>query len=213
MKKLIQLFTLLLCSSITYGQGQSDTTKPASNNWTDISIFYVDRFDPKLNKPLMWFSHEEGKYFLEARMNFDWRETVGLFIGKTFSVKDRFWVTPKVGFLFAFNDFGYNGFSPEVNLGGKFGNVRYFAMNQGSISFDKNPSFLYNYSQLGYKFRWIQFNYSAQFYYPLDGTSVLYLDQGPQLILFLGKFYFKPWYTWDPINRIDKFIVGAGFHF
>jgi hypothetical protein len=163
----------------------------------------------------MWFSHEEGKYFLEARVNFDAKETAGIFLGRTFSKSKKFWITPKIGILFGLNDLGYDGVSPEFNLGGKLKSFSYFAMNQFSIAITKDkPNFLYNYTQFGYKlFPWLQIDYSAQFYYELNSGAV-WIDQGPQLLILWNKFYIKPWYTWDPGHtKVRKFICGVGCNF
>lgn len=227
MKKLIFLAVTLLVNVYSQAQSQKkDSVESPDVRWTDISIFLSDALNPDNDKPLLWFSREEGKYFLETRVNFDWRETAGLLIGKTFSRNEKFWITPKMGILFAFNPFGHNGLSPEVNLGGGIKKIKYFSMNQYAISLDKNPSFLYNYTELGFELTpWARFNYSAQFYYPLSGNpqSEVWIDQGPQLILTLKKkYYFKPWYTWDPTHKksdassrapLQKWILGIGYHF
>jgi len=175
----------------------------------------VCRFNPNLNKPLTWFSHEEGKYFIEARMNFDWKNTAAILMGKTFSKKPTFWITPKVGFLFGFNSDGYNGFSPEINCGGAYKAFHYFAMNQCALSFGGgNPSFYYEYTQLGYNTKYFNINCAFQFFKSLVSHTDVYIDIGPQVFIPIQKFYIKPWYTIDPGHVfIRKFVIGVGYHF
>lgn len=212
MKKTRQFFAIIFYCLVPIVQGQDSTKTQASDKWTDISIFFIDRFNPKLNRPLMWFSHEEGKYFIEGRMNFDYPETAGMLLGKTLSKNERFWFTPKTGILFSQNNLGYDGISLETNLGGKLGNFKYFVMLQRAISLNSKPSFAYSYTQLGYRVKWLQFNYSAQFFSQLAGSGV-WIDHGPQIIIFLKKIYVKPWYTWDIEHKVQKFVIGLGYHF
>jgi len=209
LKSLIVLISAMFFAT----QMRAQDTNKTYNTWTDVSIFQIYNFDGA-KRPLIWFNREEGKYFVEARVNFDWSNSAGVLIGKTFSKSDKFWITPKVGFIFSFDKSGYNGLSPEVNFGGKIGKFKYFTMNQFAIDLDDDPNFLYQYTEVGYVVGKITLKYSGQFYYELVDGSELWIDQGPQIVIPFGKkFVFKPWYTWDPTHDVQKLIVGIGMSY
>lgn len=212
LKSLIVLISAMFFAVQT--KAQDTTIVKTSNTWTDISLFQIYNFDGA-KKPLIWFNREEGEYFLEARVNFDWNNTAGILIGKTFSKSDKFWITPKIGFLFSFDEVGYNGLSPEVNFGGNIGKLKYFTMNQFAVNLDDAPNFLYQYTEVGYKLIGkITVKYAGQFYYELVDGSELWIDQGPQVVIpFAKKFVLKPWYTWDPNHDVQKLIVGIGMSY
>jgi hypothetical protein len=215
MKKLLFLFVLVLMSIGAKAQ-DSVAVKVSDARWTDIGVYFVDLFNYNNCRPVLWVCHENGDYYVEARLAFDWRETAAFFAGKTFSKSEKFWVTPKAGFLFGFNQYGYNGFSPEVNLGGKVGRFSYFSMNQFAISFQKkNPHYFYNYSRIDLKItNWLTLAYPAQIYVPIGQQSDYWLDQGPQLKVTVDKkIYVQPWYTFDLKHKSQKFIVGFGYVF
>ncbi|MEN9582325.1 MAG: hypothetical protein RL641_279 [Candidatus Parcubacteria bacterium] len=171
MKKLTAIVSLVISANILSASASepanADTSKPTPAQWTDISLFHINRLDAKNSTPLIWFNHENGDYFLEARINFDWSNTAGLFLGKTFSRSKKFWITPKLGMLFAGRSSdGYNGFSPEFNFGGNIGSFEYFTMNQHTIAVDDKPDFVYQYTEARFKclHNHLAICYAIQFY-------------------------------------------------
>jgi hypothetical protein len=210
MKKLIVFLIAVIC---TFSLKAQDSTKVTDVRWTDIGVYFVDLLNYNTCRPVLWMCHEDGDYYIEARVAFDWRETAGIFVGKTFSKNEKFWVTPKLGFLFGFNQIGYNGFSPEVNCGGKIGRFGYFSQNQFVVSFQKkNPHYFYDYSRIDFRItRWLTVSYPTQIYVPLNEADY-WLDQGPQLKFTIDKkVYIQPWYTFDLKHKSQKAIIGFGY--
>jgi hypothetical protein len=206
----------MFLNSIVYSQNDNDNDIDTANNKfssTDISVYLLD-FGSLTCRPALWFVHDEGDFYLEARYGFDYPETIGILTGKTFvSKNEKFWITPKLGFLCSFNKFGYNAFSPEINFGSEIGKFNYFSMNQIVLSFNKiNPHYIYNFSQCGITFAgWLEVDYASQFYYQFDESGI-FLDQGIQFkILIDGKAYIQPWYSFDFKNKIQKFSIGFGY--
>jgi hypothetical protein len=164
MKTKFFLATFILTSAVLFGEDTiPSNTKP---QWTDISLFHINRLDAKNSTPLIWVSHENGNYFLEGRVNFDWGNTAGLFLGKTFSKSSKFWITPKIGMLFGGRGSDeYNAIDPEFNFGGRLHSFEYFTMNQYAIAIDQHPDFVYQYTET----RWhankhLALCYAIQFY-------------------------------------------------
>ncbi len=198
--------------------GAEDTVKfdPIS----DISTFGIYRFSSSTGIPLMWFTQENARYFLEARANFDWANTVTIAVGKTMSM-GNYWITPKVGLLLAMSSNGYDGVTLEANHGFSFGDFSVFQMNQIAIGGrNTNPVFFYDYSEISYRpIKNVSFVYGAQFFRALEiqeGEESLdwWIDHGPAVkISFKGGFYAKPWFTWDPNHDNRKVIVGVGRNF
>lgn len=193
---------------------QDSVKKITSTTWTDVSIFDIYKIQGKTSVPLIWYTHNHGSYYVESRVNFDWNMTAGIFAGKSFSKNEKFWITPKFGFLFAFNKEGYNGLSPEFNFGGKIGKFRYFSMNQCAISGNPeiNPTYLYGYYEVGCQLAHLKIGYGSQFFHPTNQSKVL-VDQGPFLRISYKEFYLKPWYTWDPGRNVQKFVLGLGYSY
>ena len=195
--------------------GAEDTMK--FDPITDISVFGIYRVSSGKGVPLMWFTQENGRYFLETRANFDWANTVTIAVGKTISF-GNYSATPKVGILLAMSNSGYDGASLEINHGISFGDFGIFQMNQVAVGLrNANPTFFYNYSEVSYSLiKNVSFVYGAQFFRALEtqeGQEKLewWIDHGPQLkISFKGGFYAKPWLTWDPNHDNQKVIVGLG---
>ncbi len=220
MKQIIVfLFAIFMATSSvvnaqTSNQKEDTTKKEVPTAWTDVSLFDIDKIKESTTTPLIWYTHDNGKYYIESRVNFDWAMTAGVFAGKTFSKNDKFWITPKFGCLFSFNKEGYNGLSPEFNFGGSVGKFRYFTMSQCAVSLnpEKNPSYLYGYYEAGYQLPYVKIGYASQFFHPTD-QSKTWTDQGPFMVISYKEFYLKPWYTWDPSRNVQKFIVGLGYHY
>jgi hypothetical protein len=223
--KSIITFVLVLCIYSLYAvtkEKEEDKTEVKPNEdkkWTDIGMFIVANLKNHSSKPVLWVSHDNPKFYVETRLSFDWSNTGGIFFGKTFSKSNTFWVTPKMGFLFAFDrETGYDGASPEINFGGSVKKFRYFFMNQVAISFHKNPSFFYQYVQMGFDWKYFSTNISFQTYQEFRNVKPA-IDIGPQVLIPIpvpgyGNFYLKPWYTRSVIDqKLHKFIIGLGYHF
>ena len=214
MRDFVFLFLIFL-SLFTKGQKKENQWNDSIKSSTDVAAYLVARTDINKNKPVIWVTHESGKFFYEVRGNFDACETAGILAGKTFALKNgSFWITPKVGVLFALNDQGYDGISVENNLGGKFAWSYYFSMNQFSFSLKKSkPNFFYGFSTFGFQYWRMRIAYSFQLYYEMNSSSV-WIDHGPQMTILLNHFYLKPWYTWDPGHKkLEKFVLGFGYQF
>ncbi len=217
MKKIIAVF-LAFAGSCLAANAQDDSVVTANSDTlkkgSSIAVYTISRNGGTEMQPLMWFTHENKKYFLEARMNFDAKETGGIIIGKTFYFSKHFRITPKAGILFGFNKQGYDGVTTEVNFSGGFGKFGYFSMNQMAFAIGKtNKCFQYCYSQFGYDFTpWFGIDYGAQLFHPVNSGDV-WIDHGPQLFFTFGKFYVKPWVTFDLKHKTEKYILGVGYAF
>lgn len=214
MKKIIAVIVAFVGSFLA-ANAQDGTVETVNNDTlaigSSMSVYTISRNGGTETQPLAWFTHEEKKYFIEARMNFDAKETGAILAGKTFYFSKHFWVTPKTGILFGFNNQGFDGSTTEINFGGAFGKFGYFSMNQIAVSFHKDvSSFQYGYYQVGYKItKWLELDYSLQIF---NSTSA-WVDQGPQLSISIGKFSVKPWVTFDNTHNTEKYILGLGYNF
>lgn len=215
MKK-IMIMLVVFVGSFLVATGQEDELQKKPDNdtlavGTSMSVYTISRNGGTETQPLAWFTHEEKRYFVEVRMNFDQVSTGAILAGKTFYFSKHFWVTPKAGILFGFNSQGFDGLSPEINFGGKFGKFSYFSMNQVAVSFHEDvPGFQYGYYQVGYAFtKWLELDYSLQCFNSADA----WIDQGPQLSITIGKFNLKPWITFDSKHKVEKYIFGLGYAF
>lgn len=223
MKNLFVFLTLTIFLSVCHAQTMdtvSTDTALVVTPRSDISVFGIYRLESETGTPLMWFTQENGRYFLEARANFDWANTATVAIGKTMSF-GNYWATPKVGILLAMSSSGYDGVTLEANHGISFGDFSVFQMNQISVGLrNANPTFFYDYSEISYSpIKNVSFVYGAQFFRALEtqeGEESLewWIDHGPAVkISFKGGFYMKPWLTWDPNHDNQKVIVGVGRSF
>ena len=214
MKQLFFLLSLVILGVTTKADG--DTAGYQISSWTDLSLYQVFKIKQGPKFPIIWFSHESGKYFLESRLNFDWNGTAAIIAGKTFQKKDGFWITPKAGLFFGFADGGYNGLTFEANFGGKRKHLKYFTMNQVAVSFQKkNPAFFYQYTDIGYDAEYIFISGSFQFYQEMRKDAEPFFDIGPQVMVPIKKFYTKFWYTIDPHPKhlLSKITLGLGYGF
>lgn len=218
MKKIIAVLMAFVGSHIAANAQENEALKKVESDTlkkgSSMAIYTINRSGSSETQPLAWFTHEEKKYYVEARMNFDAKETGGIIVGKTFYFSKHFKVTPKAGILFGMNKLGYDGITTEVNLSGAFGKFGYFSMNQMAFAIGKtNKCFQYCYSQFGYDFTsWFGIDYGAQLFHPTSSGQV-WLDQGPQFSFTFGKVYIKPWITFDVTHRIEKYILGIGYAF
>ena len=208
MKKLMFFIIILISCSYMKAADSSIVSK-----WSDISAYQVIRVKQTQSQPLFWFSHEHVKFFLEARLNFDWASTACIVAGKTFSKHERFWVTPKAGFLFGLSTDAFNGPTFEVNFGGTHKRLQYFSMTQAAISLQKkNPFFFYEYVDVGVNLKYVFLSGSSQIYQEMRHVKPNF-DIGPQIKGMIKGFYAKYWYSYDPINHVQKHTVGVGYTF
>jgi hypothetical protein len=222
MKKVTTFICALIAFVASHAQPNAaekkfDTSKYKISSWTDISMYQVWKLHKTPKLPIMWFSHEHIKFFLESRLNFDWNGTAAIVAGKTFQKKDAFWATPKAGVFFGFLPAeGYNGATFEINMGGKWKRLTWFTMNQLAVSFQKkNPPFLYQYTDVGCDLKYVFLSGSFQIYYETRQGSEVFVDIGPQVKVPIKKFYAKLWYTGDPNpkHKLQKITVGLGYQF
>ncbi len=147
--------------------------KPEQSFDFDGSYYHIVPMNPEGGEasPLFWFWYDQGKkgFYTEARLNFDAPATAGLIMGKTFG-GEKFFITPKGGFLIAGNEEGFDGITFEFNAGGKIDISsskmywNYFVMNQFALSTGEDENFIYNYSQTGFGFGLFELDLSAQFF-------------------------------------------------
>lgn len=186
-------------------------TSNVSAQSTDISVFAINRHYNHTNTNLMWFTHSDSAYFVEARANFDWDNTLALYLGKTFG-NDVFWITPEIGALVG----DYNGFGPELLMGGKYKSLKYFLFNQYTLNVNDLPDFLYQYTEVGLvASRYVMIGCAGQVYYePTTPRADAFIDAGPFVKFSYRSLYLKPWCTWDPGHeQIKKVIIGLGYTF
>jgi hypothetical protein len=211
MKKII-FFAILnyLCLPL-FASGQVTDSSYKKTGTGDISM-YANIIHGEV-RPIFWGTYQfPNKVFVDVRYNFDWVASTGTFIGYTFSIGKQ-WVTPEVGMLFG----EYNSFSPEIIAGGDVGRINWFLFNQYSLAIDEDPNFFYQYGQCLLKIdKEIKVGFAVQNY--IEGKSSLeevkkdvYTDIGFVVLLSVSKYYFKPWYTFDPWHDYSqKAIIGVG---
>ncbi len=200
-------------SAVTAKASDSTTTvTPTVTKWTDVSLWQVVRVKAPQKGPILWFSHEHVRFFLETRLNFDWSNTAGFIMGKTISPKGKFWLTPKAGLLFGATKDAYNGSTFEINLGGSKKSFSYFSMSQLAVSFQmKNPHFIYEFVDLKWNIcKFFALSNANQLYWEI-GSKKPAIDLGPQLTLSVKGFYWKTWYTGNPISHLQKVTFGFGY--
>jgi hypothetical protein len=211
MKKIALLSVTALC--LAFNAVAQDTTTSSATTTSDISVYGIHSITGKSTRPLVWYNHQAKKVFLDIRANFDWSGTIGVYVGKTYTHKNL-WFTPEIGVLYG-DKTGYNGFGPELLIG-TTGKMKLFSFNQYVLSVDKNPTFFFNYTELGiviFGSTKLLVGPAAQLYWE-TATGTQTLDIGPFAKLYIGSnFYFKPWITHDPMNNIDKVVVGLGYSY
>jgi hypothetical protein len=211
MKRVITILGMLFVLNNTLAAADSSIV----SKWTDISAWQAIRIKSEQKAPLLWVSHEHKKFFIEARVNFDWTATLGFIAGKTFQKKETFWITPKAGILVGASKDAYNGTTLEANLGGTKKKFSYFAMSQLAVSFQKkNPPFVYQFVNLQYRLhKCFAVSAGYQIYQELVKGSKPSIDIGPQVAFAFKGFYLKTWYTGDPISKLQKVTFGLGYGF
>lgn len=215
MRNLFFILILSMTSATIAKASDSTAVTPTVTKWTDISAWQTVRIREPQKGPILWFNHEEIKYFIETRLNFDWSNTIGLIAGKTFSKSAKFWVTPKAGVLVGASKDAFNGTTIETNLGGQKKKFSYFTMTQFAFSFQKKtPGFFYEFVNLAFNInKYFSLSAAGQTFQPLNKGDKPDTDIGPQVTVTVKKFYLKLWYTGDPYNKRQKMIFGLGYQF
>jgi hypothetical protein len=88
-------------------------------------------------------------------------------------------------------------------------------MNQFATSFQKkNPPFIYQFVNLQFDVnKYFGLSAAYQIYEETRKGSIPSLDIGPQVVFRFKGFYFKTWYTGDPISKLQKVTFGLGYTF
>lgn len=213
--------TILLTAFVAFLTQSVNAQKSEQPFDFDASYFHIIPIDSAGGeaKPLMWLWYDQGQegFYTEARLNFDAPATAGLIFGKTLG-GEKFFITPKGGFLIAGNEEGFDGISAEFNCGGKIdisSNIywNYFTMNQYAFSIGEDENFIYNYSQTGFGLGLFEINLSAQFF---QQGNASFLDIGPQIKFSFWEtgLYSKLWATTDPWNEKQETVFASiGWHF
>ena len=151
-----------------------------------------------------YYQNSKNWYF-EARYNYEADRSLSVYAGKTFSRDDSlsYSFTPMAGIVAG----GFHGGSIGTDITMGFKGFVFNAELQYTFSADKqNDSFLYGWSELGYRV-------TKQIYLglALQQTHIYYtvgkLEPGVELSMSFGKWEI-PVYTFNPIDRSRYIVVG-----
>lgn len=175
----------------------------------DLSLWRNQTTEPAADPAyLMWFTHTNKHYSLDARMGFDAKNTLGVYVGPKPIGTDTLWFIPEVGVLLG----EQNGFGPELLAGGKFRRLDYFAFNQYAFGVNA-ANYFYTFEQLLISTgRGVHFGAGAQMFWLSPGQEKFPgFDIGPEIKIELGNCYVKPWYTLNLVSDVQKLIIGVGY--
>ena len=160
-----------------------------------------------------WYMYS-GTIFIDARYNFDWEKTVGVFAGKSFGT-DALSVVPTLGLLTGFGGDSYDGISPQVYLMGRGETYAFTLLNQYAFGVDGSPNYLYNWYEifLTKPFAWLELGVTEQTYYEFSDGSKMQADIGPGTRVTVGLVYGKVWFaTHTPEEGTRIYLtLGAAF--
>ncbi|MBI5733271.1 hypothetical protein HY967_04990 [Candidatus Jorgensenbacteria bacterium] len=208
MKQLF-LFLLLLVMFVSMANAQHDLSlyrKTVYSAGSSDASFYP------------WYMYS-GLVFVDARYNFDWDKTTGVFVGKSFG-SDALSVVPTLGALFGPE---YKGVSPQVYLMGKGETYAFTLLNQYSAGISGNNSYLYNWYEVFIckPLDWLEVGGTEQTFYEFVDGSKVQMDIGPGIRATLSNvsssgfsMYGKVWYSVSPTDTdVSKlyFTVGTTF--
>lgn len=232
MKKL-KVLILCLCAFFAHGQNGTGKLSPEKKSldvsvWHSSSEFFTQK--PSFYARATFVGKVRAWQF---RSESDWPMTYAFAVGRMLVFgKGKFFLNPRLALLLAQNNNwkhgGFDGFSLEFDCGGTFRNFHYFNFFERGTGVSwahgyVTPSFYYNYGYFGWRYKFIQINYSIQARVisvwerrenRWKESNYEWLDQGPQIFLYIGKFYAKAWYTYDFLHksRIQKCILTIGFN-
>ncbi|MBC7829035.1 MAG: hypothetical protein H7122_14895 [Chitinophagaceae bacterium] len=145
------------------------------------------------------------KWYAEGRYNYEELETFSLYVGKTFSKKEKlsYVLTPLLGGAIG----NFNGVSTGINMDLDYSNFFFSLQSQYSFSTDRRAdNFFYNWSELAYQpLAWLYGGISVQ-HTRLYRTETRF--EPGLLIGFSYRNLTLPVYTFAPFNRNRYFMVG-----
>lgn len=174
----------------------------------DLSYFYKNVDGQKTN--IFWYTQVTENLFFEARYDFDAPNTFGIFAGKPYGDR-RLNVTPAIGILSG----DYDGFSPEVYVGGGRGKFGFFSLYQYAAwtGAGSMPDWAYQWMDVTYQAHLlVKVGIGEQVYHEFTSGFSSQVDIGPTALINLGQFYLKPWYTFGSgEGNTEKLILGVGY--
>ena len=149
-----------------------------------------------------WYVYN-GPVYIDARYNFDAKDSGAVFIGKAFGDKVKF--IPAVGGIVG----KYDGISAELNIIGKAWIIDYFTLNQYSYGLGDSPDFVYHYGDFMIP---VTENFSVgineQWYYEKGAHGAF--DIGPVVKVKTNDgLYLKGWLATTNTGS-HKFMLGFG---
>lgn len=180
----------------------------------DISMIAKSVKGQQKSEVIPWGTYDSGAFTWDLRANFDWTDTFGAFVGKSFKV-GSITINPEIGLIWGQQ---YKAVSPEfMSYGGK-GAFFWVALNQVALGSGKDrPNFAYHWVEARYKFDKynVELGAGEQVYYEWTspGADPL-LDIGPVLkVNGPSQMYAKAWWTRNPETGTEKFFltIGKGF--
>ncbi|MFA6135772.1 MAG: hypothetical protein WC705_00175 [Candidatus Paceibacterota bacterium] len=162
-----------------------------------------------------WFTYDSGFVFLETRANFDWKDALTFYVGKSFKIGSTTTVIPEAGVIWGEL---YKSYTPQVLAFGGNEKVGWVTLNQLSFGFnDESPDFAYHWAECLWKAKpYLSVGGGEQVYweYGTNGSDAQ-VDIGPVIKFhFSHGFYAKLWGTTDPNNSSTrKLFIGLGNSF
>jgi hypothetical protein len=178
----------------------------------DLSIYTKIDKDKNFNA-LIWHTYQSKDVFIDWRWNFDQKNALGAFIGKTLSftdtsTKNYISIIPEMGVIY--NDKDYLSMSPEILLCGKANRLELFMMTQYSFAF-RGPSYFYQYTEVKFELtKFLKVGIAGQVY----NESNFYSDDfGPTTTVSLWNCYIKAWPTINSKGKFQKAFLALGVVF
>lgn len=157
-----------------------------------------------------WYNYNTAGVSIDARYNFDWKDSFTLLIGKPMG--KRVAVTPYLGVVAG----EYTGVTAQVNLFAKLGGKNsVFTLNQVTKEVDggRHPDYAFHYLSLSRDLTpAVAISAEEQVYKEPGGDY--FVDIGPAVKFSQARTYEKLWVTVDPWHDHDmKFFLGLGVKF
>lgn len=120
---------------------------------------------------------------IDARHNFDWKNTAGFYAGRAFG-KDSLTLIPEFGLLAG----KYDGYGPELLVLSTKGRFNLFSQSQYVISIGRHKDWAYHWSEVLIRVNsWLYAGWGVQAFHEFSNGSEPEVDEGPAAKLVLTK--------------------------
>lgn len=122
------------------------------------------------------------KTVIDARHNFDWKDTAGVYAGRSFG-KESLTLIPEVGVMFG----EYDGWGPELLVLSTKGRFNLFSQTQLTKGFGRHSDWGYHWTEILIRANsWLYVGWGGQVFHEFAKGSKPEIDEGPAAKLILN---------------------------